>query len=566
MTRGGSLFFFLWIATASATAEPVPTQQDILSARANAVRAQQGFQHAANYLRGWSAKRIAPSGLIPKNDEYRVWEAKNAAADNYTFMVLTAALFDPDAFHGPLLDMLAAEKRLTSRSLQPEEPAVLPDDYDLTSNDFHFPEQDVFRITYGVAEYAKDGLMPISEWLGPQTPWFERMTSMIDFLWENHCPDKSFQNQPIVQADPDPNSTANVEAHGEMLQVLPRLYWQTGDKKYLDWAIRLGDHYLLGDRHPTRDFTSLRLRDHGSEAVSGLTELYVTLSFTDPAKAATYRAPLYEMLDRILEVGRYDDGLFINEVNPQTGAVVERGVADTFGYVYNAYYAVWQIDHDSPDAATRERTAHYRDELRRALVSLHQPKYHDFRWERDQADGYADAIEGALNLYNREQDLDGVAAWIDSESQVMWNMQQPSGLINEGHPDGNFARTTLMVALWKTRGVWTNAWRPDLRFGASEVGPGLLVVVSADSAWNGQLHFDLPRHKHYLHLPIDWARINQFPEWFTVAPEKRYRVLERSASDAEWNEAKIVEGTALIHGLPATLAAGEERQFLVLPE
>ena len=42
----------------------------------------------------------------------------------------------------------------------------------------------------------------------------------------------------------------------------------------------------------------------------------------------------------------------------------------------------------------------------------------------------------------------------------MWNMQQPSGLINAGHPDGNFARTTLMVALWKTRGLWTDAWRP----------------------------------------------------------------------------------------------------------
>ena len=109
----------------------------------------------------------------------------------------------------------------------------------------------------------------------------------------------------------------------------------------------------------------------------------------------------------------------------------------------------------------------------------------------------------------------------------MWNMQQPSGLINEGHPDGNFARTTLMVALWKTRGLSTNAWRPDLRFGATEVGPGLLVVLSANTAWNGQLHFDFQRHKQNLHLPIDWARINQFPEWFVVDPEMRYRISER---------------------------------------
>jgi hypothetical protein len=565
MFRSGVLLILCVVATA-APAQSLPTENDLAAARTNAAMAQQGFQHAANYLHGWSAKRIAPSELIPKNDEYQVWEPKNAAADNYTFMVLTAALLEPTAFHGPLLDMLAAEKRITSRSLRPGEPAVLPDDFDLTTNQFYFPQTDVYRVTYGSAEYAKDGLMPISEWLGPRTPWFERMTEMIDFIWEKHCAGESFQRQPIVQADVDPNSTGNVEAHGEMLQVLPRLYWQTGDPKYLEWATRLGDHYLLGNRHPTRDFTNLRLRDHGSEVVSGLTELYATLSFTDPAKAATYRAPIHEMLDRILEVGRNDDGLFINEIDPRTGAIVENGVADTFGYVYNAFYTVWQIDRNSPDEATRRHVERYRDEVRQSLANLDQPKYRNFRWERDQADGYADAIEGALNLYNREQDIPGLANWIDSESQVMWNMQQPSGLINEGHPDGNFARTTLMVALWKTRGVWTDAWRPDLRFGATEVGPGLLVVLTADSPWTGKLRFDLPRHKEYLHLPIDWARINQFPEWFVVDPEKRYTVQERATKDGVWTESKVVDGKSLIAGLPTELIAGEERQILVLPE
>jgi hypothetical protein len=565
MFRSGVLLILCVVATA-ALAQSLPTENDLAAARTNAAMAQQGFQHAANYLHGWSAKRIAPSGLIPKNDEYQVWEPKNAAADNYTFMVLTAALLEPAAFHGPLLDILAAEKRITSRSLRPSEPAVLPDDIDLTTNQFYFPQTDVFRVTYGSAEYAKDGLMPISEWLGPQTPWFERMTQMIDFIWEKHCAGESFQRQPIVQADVDPNSTGNVEAHGEMLQVLPRLYWQTGDPKYLEWATRLGDHYLLGNRHPTRDFTNLRLRDHGSEVVSGLTELYATLSFTDPAKAATYRAPIYEMLDRILEVGRNKDGLFINEIDPRTGAIVENGVADTFGYVYNAFYTVWQIDRNAPDEATRQHVERYRNEVRKSLANLNQPKYRNFRWERDQADGYADAIEGALNLYNREQDIPGLANWIDSESRVMWNMQQPSGLINEGHPDGNFARTTLMVSLWKTRGVWTDAWRPDVRFGATEVGAGVLVVLSADSPWKGQLRFDLARHKEYLHLPIDWARINQFPEWFVVDPEKRYTVQERATKDAAWTPSKVVDGKSLIAGLPAKLAEGQEVEILVLPE
>ena len=125
--------------------------------------------------------------------------------------------------------------------------------------------------------------------------------------------------------------------------------------------------------------------------------------------------------------------------------LVENGVADTFGYVYNAFYTVWQIDNDSPDPATRKHVERFRDEVRKSLANLDQPKYRSFRWECDQADGYADAIE-VRNLYNREQEIPGLANWIDSESRVMWNMQQPSGLINEGHPDGNFARTTLMVA------------------------------------------------------------------------------------------------------------------------
>ncbi len=395
MLRCNLTLLVLFFTSARALAQPLPSPEVLAAAQANAVTAQQGFQHAARYLGGWLGKRMEPSGLIPKNDDYRVWEPKNAAADNYTFMVLTAAILEPATFHGPMRDMLSAEKRLTLRSLVPGEPAILPDDYDLVRNQFQFASPDVWRTTYGVAEYAKDGLMPISEWLGPQTPWFERMTSMIDYLWTHHTPDKSFQKQPIVQADADPNATANVEAHGEMLQVLPRLYWQTGDPKYLEWAVRLGDHYLLGNRHPTRDFTSLRLRDHGSEVVSGLTELYITLSFTDPEKAADYRAPLYEMLDRILEVGRNEDGLFLNEINPQLGAIVERGLADTFGYVYNAYYDVWQIDHDLPDPAARRRAARYRQEVRQSLAKLNQPKYRNFAWERDQADGYADAIEGA---------------------------------------------------------------------------------------------------------------------------------------------------------------------------
>jgi len=541
-----------------------PSTAKIAAARYNADFAQEGFRHAHRYLQAWLGKRIPPSGLIPKNEDYRIWEPKNAAADNYAFMVLTAAFTDHQVLDGAMREMLEQEKRLTSRSLNPGEPAVLPDDFNLDTNRFQYSQPSVDRMTYGASEYCKDGLMPVLEWLGPETPWFDRMTEMLDFLWTRHAVGRSAQGQPIPRAKPEPNWPGDVEAHGEMLQVLPRLYWATGEQKYLDWATRLGNHYLLADHHPTRNFESLRLRDHGSEVVSGLSELYVTLRFVDSEKADQYQEPLYEMLERILEVGRNEDGLFLNEINPQTGAVVERGLADTFGYVYNAYYAVWQVDRHSSDEQTRKRAERFRSETRRALTNLNQPKYRNFRWERDQADGYADAIEGALNLYNRERDLVGVAEWLDSETRVMWAMQQPSGLINEGHPDGNFARTTLLMCLWRTRGVWTRNWRSDLRFGATELGDGILLTVSADDPWDGDICFDVARHECWLHLPIDWARINQFPEWFTVNPQQKYRVTELNM-DGGQSEPRQVTGAELVTGLPVKLQAGQERLFLVAP-
>jgi hypothetical protein len=46
----------------------------------------------------------------------------------------------------------------------------------------------------------------------------------------------------------------------------------------------------------------------------------------------------------------------------------------------------------------------------------------------------------------------------------------------------------------------------------------------ADKPWKGKILFDTPRHKTIMNLPLDWPRINQFPEWSTVQDEKSYRL------------------------------------------
>ena len=64
----------------------------------------------------------------------------------------------------------------------------------------------------------------------------------------------------------------------------------------------------------------------------------------DPAKKEEYKAPVYEMLDRILEIGRNEDGLFYNSVDPVKGIPVNGGIADNFGYTLNGFYTVYLID------------------------------------------------------------------------------------------------------------------------------------------------------------------------------------------------------------------------------
>src|SRR5690606_11330946 len=200
---------------------------------------------------------------------------------------------------------LRTERELTSRL------GALPDTYSFSRSTFLEEEPDLDRIIFGASEYVKDGLLPLTEWLGA-SPWSERMIEIVDDIWKEAPVETPYGRIP----------SDSHEINGEMLQVLSRVYWMTGDRKYLDWAIRLGDYYLLGDHHPTRDSDRLRLRDHGCEIVSGLTELYATLHFADPDKKQTYRDPIYEMLERLLEVGRNEHGLFYNVINPQTGEII----------------------------------------------------------------------------------------------------------------------------------------------------------------------------------------------------------------------------------------------------
>ena len=503
------------------TADSLALQQ----ARANGILANEGLERCRLFVRGWLKHADPQTGLIPRNlqKDTLIWNAKDAAADNYSFMVLTAALTDRELFQGKITEMLETETRLTSRI------GHMPDTYSFDKQGFKSTDPHLEDILFGTSEYIKDGLLPLTEWLGA-SPWSERMIAMLDDMWKHAPIQTSFGN--IV--------STNVEVNGEMLQALSRIYWMTADSKYLDWAVRLGDHYLLADHHPTRDFARLRLRDHGCEIVSGLCELYATVSVARPGKKQAYQPHIHEMLDRILEIGRNPDGLFYDVVNPQTGEILTERIADNFGYTLNGFYTVYQID--SVEA--------YRKATLKALGTL-KSHYKNFDWENGSSDGYADAIEGALNLYAREP-LASTAEWLDSEIKVMWAMQQEDGIIEGWHGDGNFARTTIMYALWKTQGMTVSPWRAYIKPGAVMSGDNLIMNVTVDADWEGLLKFDPKRHKTTMHLPWDWPRINQFPEWFTTEESTQYELINLKAKTSEVFTAK-----QLTNGIKVFLKKGD---------
>ncbi len=495
-------------------------------AERNGRQANEQFFRCRKFVDGWLATADEKTGLISRNlgRNRDIWNAKDSAADNYPYMVLTAALCDRKLFNGRMLDMLRTETKLTSRI------GRLPDTWSFSKQAFATSKPSLDSMIFGGSEYVKDGLLPLTEWLG-KSPWSERMIGILDDIFANAKIDTPYGKIP----------SKNIEVNGEMLQSLSRVYWMTGDKKYLDWAIILGDYYLLGDQHPTKNLSSLKLRDHGCEITDGLAELYVAVSYARPGKVKAYRKSIHAMFDRILEVGTNEHGMMYNSVNPKTGGH-SAGLCDTWGYNYNGIYMLYMVD----------KTSKYRDAVRKVLSNLNA-HYKDHPWRG--ADSYADSIEGAICLFNRER-VDTVEDWLDSEIKDMWRPQRPDGVVEGWHGDGNSARTSIMYALLKTQGAHVRPWRKDVRIGAVMTGDKLCISLIASEDWSGRILFDRARHKVQMRLPIDYTRINQFPEWFTPDAKTRWNVSPGGS----------FTGEQLHAGIDVKLKGGVETRLIVSPK
>ncbi len=522
-------FLILFLSSLLFTLSVTARADDWAVAEENGKQSQRMVEFCTAYVRGWLRHADPKSGLLPRTVRQggeRYWNAKDCAADNLPFLALTAEVTDDYYARRAARHMLAQEQHLCNR-LGP-----LPDDFDFTTQSFREREINSGRLIFGASEYCKDGLMPISEWIGP-SPWLDRMQELIHGIWERAA----------VETPVGMIPSTNIEVNGDLMETLSRLYWLTGDESYKRWCFRLMDYYFLHE--PLLNQDRLPLRDHGCEIIAGLSEAYLIAAREDRDRWMKYKPQMHALLDTILERGANKDGLMYDWVNLKSGETSDR-LSDSWGYVYNAFLTVGQADGED----------RYRQVVQHALTNLH--KYRGHPWEGRSVDGYADSIEGAVNLLNRVS-VESAFEWVDSEIQFILNSQRHDGIVEGWHGDGNSARTMLMVALWKTQGVTLSPWREDLQLGAVRGDNGSISIsLKTELPWVGFLRFDRPRHRQYFHMPIDYARINQFPEWFTVELGETYEV--RSPG----GEATLVEGKKLLN-YPVTLDTNGSLQLSIEP-
>lgn len=512
----------------------------------NATAAQEAFIRCHRLMEAWLARRDPVTSLLPQNLNSPVWTPENSAADLWSFLVLTAYFTDRSRFEGLLREILRHEIVFTTRM------GRLPDAFSFSTHRFLYPEPDLSRLIFGASEYAKDGLLPITEVVG-RTVWYERLRDLVEDIFRQAAVETAYGRLPA----------SDTEVNGNMLQVLSRLFAATGQRRYLEWAERIGDAYLLemlprNNGLPAHrwDFTHhrpvhdlLSLNDHGNEIIGGLGELFVTVSYADPQRAAQYREPFQRMLDTLLEHARNADGLWVGQIQPSTLQVLQADPPDTWGYALNPVYTFYLLTGEGK----------YRDTVARALSNLNQARYKNWGG----ADAFADSLESGLVLLNRLPEPAGLA-WLEDIAPIFLSKQRENGLVEGWHGDGNYARTALMFALFKTQGCFVEPWREDVQLGAVQRRGALLVQVTVEKPWNGRLHFDAPRHRLHFQLPLNYPRLNEFPEWWTAEPTGLYRIESLEARGRQ-EDTTVTLGFDLQQGLPLAVPAGQAVRLRVTP-
>jgi len=150
----------------------------------------------------------------------------------------------------------------------------------------------------------------------------------------------------------------------------------------------------------------------------------------------------------------------------------------------------------------------------------------------------ADSVESALYLAAREP-VPEALDWIESEVADLIGRQQPDGFLENWYGEGNFNRTLLLYALYKSQGCRPEQWFPGLELGAVPDGDGVRLSLRR----RAKIQFDFARHRRVMGFDKDYVRLNEFPEWFTVEENHLYRLRPSEG------KARILLGSELIAGV-----------------
>jgi hypothetical protein len=544
------LFNFCFFALAAlssgmAFAAEDPWQQ----ARANGRIVNDVLIRADKNMKAWLAYADPKTKLLPdrlpglirgRMNTELLYTPHNSGAGNYPFLILTAYFTDRTLFEERMVDMLRSEVQYTDVA-----GGKIPANFDLKTYTLGPPS------FFGAGEYCKDGMVPVTEFLG-HTRWYYRMLDMTE----------DFRKRAPVKTRWGNLPSDGAELNGDVLQTLARLIPMTGDRRLLRWAEQIGDAYIeeilpRSNYLPTAQYNFekrvpseiARLGDHGNEAIVGLVLLQAIESELGLPRGENYRPVLRKVLDRIIETAN-PYGFIYRGIRVADLKVSNNDLTDCWGYVYGSVYAYYQ--------ATGEEK--YRQAVLKVLKNLRQ--YRDFDWTKhsNTVDDLADSIEGAIYLVAHEPVPEAIA-WIDHSIPKMFPYQSAEGTIERWYGDGNWNRTLLLYALMKSRGSYLKEWKPGVELGAVSDKDTLRLTVSSPKEWTGQVVFDYARHRRILNLRQDYTRLNQWPQWYTVDENTLY-----SIKDADTGAEEVRLGGELKEGYALRVAAGSTRRIEVTPK
>lgn len=536
------LLQFVWpLTTLYATPGLVET------AELNGQQAQEALIRSQRVLQAYLQRLDPVTGLLPRNGKTNTWYVRDSAADLYPFLVMAAYYTDRDCFDHQMYRILRNEVRYSTRL------GMLSDNV-LAGGGFEFPEIDMDRIIFGSCEYVKDGLLPLTELLGHHA-WYDRMLGIVDEMIDRAPCETRFGRLP----------SSSAEVNGEFLQALSRLAYLSNNSKYVNQALRIADFYFkevipksnglpphlwdLEKQQPATDM--FNFADHGNEIAGGLSELVLFLKETNHPRFEEFKQPFAALIDRLLEYGLNDDGVWYSKIALSDHKITDTRHAHCWGYLFNAVYTAYLITGDT----------RYLNAVERAMRAVtEKPTYLDDPEGSGRGYGsnaYSDAIESAIVFINRLPN-ESTAAVLDTCVKRFLSRQRDDGIIEDWYGDGNYVRTALMYALMKSQGTWLEPWRDDVTLGAVREGNTLLLAIESKRPWQGKIRFDIPRHKAHFNIPVNYPRLNEFPEWFTVDLDRLYSVEVNGQIETRL-------GGELARGLSANVEANGKTVIKVVP-